>query len=297
MSKPTTKKQNKSKNPSRIPHWAGWDAYFRSEDGTANIASAINGIASVVNGRYSWNRRHNNLPEATNPISESVDATTLAVEMISLNTALAQFIPESVRKAVGDMDAAVALVKLRDQDEIPSEADDVRSSVFAAIALMAHGITQSRNSYTGGSDECDLNETTMRAIADDSNPLSPEDIENAEFCLDGDTMGAICNQYLIKSDFFFNFCTDSGAGDGTGYWTNEYVVRLMPHFSTGVEEGEFEEYECDRCSQVQSNCTCVYDEEEGDYITKEDAEEKAKVKAEADGDSETPARRDGETQA
>ena len=28
---------------------------------------------------------------------------------------------------------------------------------------------------------------------------------------------------------------------------------------TPVEEGEFEEHECDRCSQVQSNCTCVYD--------------------------------------
>ena len=284
MSKPTIKKQNKSKNPSRIPHWTGWDAYFRSEDGTANIASVVNGIAEVVKGRHNWNRANNNLPEATDPISESVDATTLAVEMISLNTALAQFIPESVRKAVGDMDAAVALVKLRDQDELPSEADDLRSSVFAAIALMAHGITQSRNSYTGGSDECDLNETTMRGITEDSEPLPPEDIEAAESTLDPDEMQAICDQYNISSDFFFSFCTDSGAGDGTGYWTNEYVVRLMPHFSEGVEEGEFEEHECDRCSQVQSNCTCVYDEEEGDYITKEQAEEKATLKAGADGD-------------
>lgn len=282
MSKSTTKKQKKSKKPSRIPHWAGWDAYFRSEAGAENIASVVNGIASVVNSRYSWNRRHKNLPEPTDPISESADPTTLAVEMISLNPDLAQFIPESVRKSVGDMDAAVALVRLRDQDEVPREDEEVRSGVFAAIALMAHGITQSRNTYTGGSDECDLSDTTMYGIAEDSEPLPPEDIEAAESTLDPDEMQAICDQYNISSDFFFSFCTDSGAGDGSGYWTNDFVVRLMPHFSAGVEEGEFEEYDCDRCGEAQSGCTCVYDEEEGDYITKEEAEEKAKLKAEAD---------------
>jgi hypothetical protein len=283
MSNSTTKKQKKSKKPSRIPHWAGWDAYFRSEEGAANIVSVVNGIAAVVNSRYSWNRRHNNLPDPTDPISEGSRAETLAVEMISLNPDLAQFIPESVRKSVGDMDAAVALVRLRDQDNVPREDEEVRSGVFAAIALMAHGITQSRNTYTGGSDECDLSDTTMFGIAEDSEPLPPEDIEAAESVLDRDEMDAICDQYNIGADFFFSFCSDSGAGDGSGYWTNDFVVRLMPHFSAEVEEGDFEEYDCDRCGEAQSLCTCVYDEEEGDYITREEADEKARLKAEADG--------------
>lgn len=298
MSKKKTTK--KSKKPARIPFWAGWDAYFASKDGAANIAEVINGLAAQIYGRYSWQRRHNGLAEPTLPISlNDLDAEQLAVEMIAFDPSLAQLIPPSVAKMVGDIDAAAALVRLKDQDGIPDQSKELTESVFAAVALMAHGITQSRNSYTGGSDECDLNDTIMYGIADDSNPLPPEDIEGAESCLDRDEMEAICDQYGIKSDFFFNFCTDSGAGDGSGSWTNEYVVRFMPEFSTYIEEGDFTEYDCYLCDNPQSSCTCVYDEETGDLITAEDAEEKKQLKeqAEADGKTEEPARSDGEAQA
>ena len=298
MSKKKTTK--KTKKPARIPFWAGWDAYFASDAGAANIAEVINGLAAHIHGRYSWQRRHNGLAEPTLPISlADLKADQLAVEMIALDPNLAQFIPPSVAKTVGDIDAAVALVRLKDQDGIPDASKELTDSVFAAVALMAHGITQSRNSYTGGSDECDLNDTTMYGILDDSNPLPPEDIEAGESCLDEDEVDALCDQYGIKSDFFFNFCTDSGAGDGTGSWTNEYVVRLMPYFSAGIEEGEFTEYDCHLCDNPQSSCTCVYDEETGDYITEEEAKEKKQLKeqAEADGKTEAPARSGGEAQA
>jgi hypothetical protein len=293
-------KKNNTKKTARIPFWAGWDAYFASDAGAANIAEVINGLAAHIHGRYSWNRRHQGLPEPVLPITVSeISPDQLAVEMIVLDRRLAQFVPASVAAQVGDMDAAVALVSLGDQDGMPDVTKELTDSVFGAIALMAHGITQSRNSYTGGSDECDLNDTTMYGITDDSNPLPPEDIEGAESCLDEDEVEDLCDQYNIKSDFFFNFCTDSGAGDGTGSWTNEYVVRLMPNFSAGIEEGEFTEYDCHLCDNPQSSCTCVYDEETGDYITAEEAEEKKQLKeqAEADGDAEAPARSDGEAQA
>lgn len=298
MSKKNTTR--KTKKPARIPFWAGWEAYFASDAGAANIAEVINGLAAHIYGRYSWQRLRNGLAEPTLPISlTDLKADQLAVEMIAFNPDLVQFIPPSVAKTVGDIDAAVALVRLGEQDGIPDQSKELTESVFAAVALMAHGITQSRNSYTGGSDECDLNDTTMYGIADDSNPLPPEDVEGAESCLDGDEMDAICDQYGIKSDFFFNFCTDSGAGDGSGSWTNEYVVRLMPYFSAGIEEGEFTEYDCHRCGETQSSCTCVYDDGVGDYITAEEAEEKKKLKeqVEADGEAEEPARSGGETQA
>lgn len=296
MSKKTTKKKP-SKKPVRIPFWKGWDAYFASDAGAANIADVINGLAANIYGRYSWSRRHNGMPEPTLPITVSgVTADQLAVEMLVFDSKLSQFIPAAVAKSIGDIEAATNLVRLGEQDGIPDASQELTEAVFAAVALMAHGITQSRNSYTGGSDECDLNDTTMYGITDDDIALPPEDMEAAESVLDEDEMDTLCEQYGIKSDFFFNFCTDSGAGDGSGSWTNEYVVRLMPHFSAEIEEGDFTEYDCDRCGEVQSACTCVFSEEDGDYITAEEAEERKKLKEQEAAD-EAPARNEGGTQA
>lgn len=285
-----SKKPNqKSQAATRIPLWSGWDAYFNSEGGASNIADVVNMMAEAVSGRYRWMR-----PGSNNPCNKFEAITQdspegVAVELIRLDPRLAAFVPPSVAQQIGDIDAAVALIRLREPDHVPDQMEEIRDAAFATVALMAHGITSTSASYTGGSDECSLDEVLMFTMDTDVDHVrEKEAFDHMESALDGETTEAICSQYGIRSDFFYsNFLNDSGAGDGSGYYTNTHIVRFMPCPSMDVEEGEYYEYECELCEQPSSSCDCVWDDESGEQITRQEHEERQKARADGgDGDGE-----------
>ena len=284
MSKTKTKtKTKKSKGTQNV--WGGWDAYFRSEEGIANICSVVNELSNVAARR--GERWVNGKPKAVKydqitPTSASI----LMAELLQIHPTLAAAIPQGVMEEHGES-GIVELASLSSGESGVESADEHRvSSIRAALLIMSRGVTVCESSYTGGWDECDLQDTTVSRVPADFQPSCVDDFHAAESVVEGDDVEALCSEIDIGSDFFFNFlCDDSGAGDGSGTWTNNFSVRFMPHFHVETTELQFDEYECERCDNVQSACTCVWDDASRDYITKEEAERKDAQKEPARNDA------------
>jgi hypothetical protein len=274
------KKSRKKK--SNISPWNGWSSYFGSEEGVANICEVVNALSAKAAERGT--RWVGGVPKHVQyaPIT-STSAATLMAELMLISPRLAAVIPQEVMREHKDS----GIIELSQISKTPSDIDcyneDRVNFIMGALAMMSYGVTCSGNLYTGGSDECDLQNTTMSILPTDFNPSCEDDFYSSESEIDGDKVEELCAKVGISSDFFFGFSSDSGAGDGTGTWTNNFIVRLMPTFGFGLEEGEFTEYECDLCDNPQSACTCVWDEN-GDLITKEEAERREAA-------AETPARK------
>lgn len=262
------KKSRKKK--SKISQWDGWSSYFGSEDGMANICEVVNKLSAKAAARGT--RWVGGVPQHVkyDPITPT-SAAMLMTELLMISPRLAAVIPQEVMGEHKDS-GIIELAQLSDsRSGIDSCDDDRVNFIMGALAMMSYGVTCSGNLYTGGSDECDLQSTTMSILPTDFKPTCEGDFYDSESEIDDDKMEELCAKVGISSDFFYGFSDDGGAGDGSGMWTNNFTVRLMPTFSFEVEEVDFCEYECDLCDNPQSACTCVYDEK-GDLITKEEAE-------------------------
>jgi hypothetical protein len=256
------KSKSKCDPKNMIPVWEGWSDYFSSAEGRTNICNMLN---IFKNDRLRRIRE-----ETLADYDGDIDPSELAIELISIDPKLKEFIPANVLNNVGDVSAAVDLAGLKDDPHI---LNDIRQSIRTSIVLMSHGVSCVRISYTGGSDQCDPNGFSII-----HHPIGSK----KETIYDGEELSDFMSAWGIDVECFWVFCNDSGAGDGTGYWTAEIVAELMPDFNGYTSEGDFVEYECERCNNPQSSCTCVYDETTGDYITLEEAQEN-KLKKQAGG--------------
>jgi hypothetical protein len=269
-------RKKKSKKALAAAPWEGWNDYFMSEAGIANIINLINGIAAAVHGKYSW-LHPSYRPRGAHPVITETTPGGVAVEMIRLDPRLAAFLPESAASQIGDLRAAVALVNLRDQDGPPDEYEEIRNAVCAAVALMSHGVTRVVAAYTGGNDQADLTGTSIYCVKRGFKCIAPEDFQNAESKMSDAKAEALCKTFGITPNFFYgSFCEDGG--DGSLQYKASYVASFMPGFR--MHETEHENEPCWLCERAYNDCTCVEDEETGDLFTREDWEAREKEKAE-----------------
>lgn len=276
MAKKNTKTVKKSKTAKKpetpvLAKWEGWDAYFSSKQGTAQLADTINGIGEVLI-RNQWR------PTEKFDKMRASKPDHLAIEMLSIDPRLGKFIPAKISSSVGDIQAAAMLARIGEQQE-PSHLEKSRKDlIFAAFAMMYHGISLVKLNYTGGSDQIDYNSSEVFAFTDES-------MEDAEVCSE-DFISQLDKVYGITPEIWFDLCNDSGAGDGSGYWTNDWCVAFFGDgFRCYTDEGDFTEYDCDTCDLPQSECECVWSDEESRYITIEEQNEKKA--AEEEGQAKT----------
>jgi len=247
--KNTKKRSNgKNKDPKNIiPAWEGWRDYFFSEDGRKNICSMLT-ICMEHSLRYSKNR---GMFSGYNSIMEPCE---LAVELIAIDPILKEVVPADAMNQVGDLSAAIDLAKLvgGQHKECPMQNrlfEEIYKSIRTSMVLMSRGVRDIRISYTGGSDQCDSDGCIITR-----NPIGTE--EYGEYDCSSKEVQSFMLAWGIDIESYWMFCDDSGAGDGTGYWTAQVIAELVPEFYGYTTEPDFHEYECDCCGESQSDCSC-----------------------------------------
>lgn len=247
-------KSRKSKRDPKniIPAWEGWSDYFSSAEGRDNICTMLN---RCVGHSLRYSSRKGEIPDYDGDIEPS----ELAIELVSIDPELKELIPADVLNQIGDVSAAIDLAAFADD---PHLVKDARQSVRTSIVLMSHGVSRVEIAYTGGSDQCDPN-----GVAVIHHPIGGE---KETLYSDGEELSSFMSAWGIDIDCFWMFCDDSGAGDGSGWWTAQVVAELMPEFSGYTTEPEYQEYECDNCGEVQSLCTCSQCDSCGDMFSPEE---------------------------
>lgn len=227
--------KKKPKDPKDlIPAWAGWNDYFSSADGRRNICVMLQSCMK--------NKARNNESD----YSHDIEPSALAIELVTICPDLKELIPADVLTQVGDFSAAIDLAKFVDD---PHMVHDARQCVRTSIVLMSRGISRVEIAYTGGSDECTTEGTTV--------VRSPIDSDKEVAYSDSEELSCFMSAWGIDIDCFWMFCDDSGAGDGSGYWTGSVVAELVPEFNGYTSEPEFYEYECENCEEPLSQCSCT----------------------------------------
>lgn len=248
-------KNSKSKRDPKniIPAWEGWSDYFSSAEGRSNICTML---TSCVGQALRYNSRKGEIPDYDGDIEPS----ELAIELISIDPKLKELIPADVLNQIGDISAAIDLAAFADD---PHLLKDACQSVRASIVLMSHGVCRVEIDYTGGSDECEKNGFAVIH--------SPIGCKEETLYSDGEELSSFMSAWGIDIDTFWMFCDDSGAGDGSGWWTAQVVAELMPEFRGYTTEPEFQEYECENCEEPQSKCKCSRCDSCGDMFSPEEA--------------------------
>jgi len=248
-------KNSKSKRDPKniIPAWEGWSDYFSSAEGRSNICTML---TRCVGEKLRHSSRKGEIPDYDGDIEPS----ELAIELVSIDPQLKELIPADVLNQIGDISAAIDLAAFADD---PHLVNDVRKDVRTSIVLMSHGVSRVEIAYTGGSDQCEPNGVAVIH--------SPIGCEKETLYSDGEELSSFMSAWGIDVDTFWMFCDDSGAGDGSGWWTAQVVAELMPEFRGYTTEPEYQEYECENCEEPQSNCKCSRCDSCGDMFSPEEA--------------------------
>lgn len=188
-----------------------WVALWDSPKGLKSIANLINTVLIQIAQRTYYSCK----PEVPEPFTPS----TLALRLIAYDRRLTQFIPPTARAVKGGVLNAEDVVALMD---LTGKQYTVSDTVFTIMCFAASGVTQIKYTYTGGSDNCDLENVTFTW----ADPAPKDGIKAKQ---------ALVETYNIDADLLFDLCGDSGAGSGGGY-TNEFIVTLFPKFNCSIVE-------------------------------------------------------------